>query len=319
MPTDFRATDIKDLPAIQRLLQSAFHTGADSPNLDSALLKWKYYDAGLDWEGSRSYALEKDGAMLAHGSLWPLKIGDVRAANLLDWAAVRFPPGMGVALVRKIAEISPVLISTGGSKATRAIMPRIGFRPAAHQNIYVRVLRPWKQLRTRPAEPLTRALARLARNYAWSVGSTVPLRQWSAERAASLPNPAANHLLRCPSAAVSGWTLKHPGGRSGYFVLSRVGGQCRVARIRTTDLQAGYALAVQAALEDPESCELVALSSNGDANRALEANHFHYREQRPVFVHDPQHLIPHESFPLDLDMLDDDLAYLNTPEYPYFT
>ena len=81
MPTDFRATNIKDLPAIQHLLQLAFHTGPDSPNLDSALLKWKYYDAGPEWEGARSYALEKDGAMLAHGSLWPLRIGDVRAAN----------------------------------------------------------------------------------------------------------------------------------------------------------------------------------------------------------------------------------------------
>lgn len=319
MPTDFRATDIKDLPAIQRLLQSAFHTGPDSPNLDSALLKWKYYDAGLDWEGSRSYALEKDGALLAHGSLWPLRIGNVRAANLLDWAAVRFPPGMGVALVRKLAEISPVLISTGGSKATRAIMPRIGFQPAANQNIYVRVLRPWKQHRTRPAERLMRGLPRLARNYAWSVAAPAPLRQWSAERAASLPDPAANHLLRCPSAVVSSWTLRHAEGRTGYFVLSRVAGQTRIARIRTANLQAGYALAVQAALEDPEACELVALSSTGDANQALEANHFHYRDQRPVFVHDPQHLIPRESYPLDLDMLDDDMAYLNIPEYPYFT
>lgn len=318
MPLDFRATDVKDLPAIQRLLQSAFHTGPDSPNLDSALFKWKYYDAGPDWEGSRSYALEKDGAMLAHGSLWPLKIGNVRAANLLDWAAVRFPPGMGVALVRKIAEISPVLISTGGSKATRAIMPRIGFRPAANQNIFVRVLRPWKQHRTRPAEPFARALPRLARNYAWSAPSTVPLRQWSAARADSLPDPAANHLLRCPSAVVSGWALKHPGGRAGYFVLSRVGGQCRVARIRTTDLAAGYALAVQAALEDAEACELVALSSTAAASRALEANNFRFRDQRPVSVHDPQHLIP-ASYPFDLDMLDDDMAYLNTPEYPYFT
>ncbi len=110
-----------------------------------------------------------------------------------------------------------------------------------------------------------------------------------------------------------------PWRRSGYFVLSRVNGQCRVARIRTPNLQAGYALAVQAALDDPDACELVALSSTGAANHALEANHFHYREQRPVFVHDPQHLIPATSYPLDLDTLDDDMAYLNIPEYPYFT
>ncbi len=69
MPTDFRTTDINDLPAIQRLLQSAFHTGPDSPNIESALLRWKYYDPGPEWTGSRSYVLERDGALLAHGSL----------------------------------------------------------------------------------------------------------------------------------------------------------------------------------------------------------------------------------------------------------
>lgn len=318
MPAEFHATSPDDLPRIQALLQAAFQSGPDAPNLDAALLRWKYWDAGTSWEGPRSYAIEKDGIILAHGSLWPVEIAGVCAANLLDWAAVKFPPGMGVSLVRRLAEIVPVMISTGGSKATRAIMPRIGFQHVANQTVYVRVLRPVPQYRSRPAEPLTRALPRLARNMFWSIVPPAPTRQWTALRTSEVPDPAANHLLKCPAATVTAWSLQHPRGKRGYFVLSRVGGQCRIARILCPDLAAGYAAAVQVAFQDPDAYELAALSSTLAADQALEANHFRRREQRPVFVHDPKKLISPGAYPLPLDMLDDDMAYLNVPEYPYF-
>ena len=286
--------------------------------MNAALLRWKYWEPGTTWESSRSYALENDGVMAAHGSLWPVAIAGVYAANLLDWAAVKFPPGMGVSLVRRLAEIVPVMISTGGSKATRAIMPRIGFRHVGNQSVYVRVLRPVPQHRTRPPEPIQRALPRLARNIWWSIVPPTPMRQWSATRSSELPDAAATHLLRCPGATVTAWSLEHPRGGRGYFVLSRVGGQCRIARIVCPELAAGYAVAVESALQDPEANEIVALSSTLAGDQALEANHFHRRDQRPVFVHDPQRLIPASAYPLQLDMLDDDMAYLNVPEYPYF-
>ena len=314
----FRTTCPKDLPRIQALLQAAFRSGPDAPNLDAELLRWKYWDPGTTWNGSRSYALENDGLMVAHGSIWPIAIAGVCAANLLDWAAVRFPPGMGVALVRGLAEILPVMISTGGSKATRAIMPRIGFRHVANQSVYVRVLRPFPQYRTRPPEAMKRALPRLARNIWWSVVPPAAMRQWSASRTSELSDAAAEHLLKCPGAKVTAWSLEHPRAEQGYFVLSRVGGQCRIARMVCPDLSAGYAVAVESALEDPEAYELVAVSSTLAGDQALEGNHFHRRDQRPVFVHDPQQLIPPGAYPLPLDMLDDDMAYLNVPEYPYF-
>lgn len=314
MPLEFRTTGPDDLPRIKALLQSAFQMGPETPNFDDALLRWKYWEPGTTWQGSRGYVLEKDGAMVAHGALWPLRIEGAVAANLLDWAAVKFPPGMGVSLVRRLSEIAPVLVSTGGSKATRAIMPRIGFRHIGNQSIYVRVLRPLRQYRTRPPEPALRALPRLARNISWSIAPPVPLCGLTASPAASLDDPAADHLLKCPSAAVTAWSL----GELGYFLLSRVGGQSRIARLRHPDPTAAYAVAVRTALLDPEACELVALSSSLTVDQALEVNHFRRREQRPVFVHDPGQLIPKAAYPLEFDMLDDDLAYLNIPEYPYF-
>lgn len=323
MAAHFRSTSPDDLPRIQDLLRTAFNSSSGAPNLEPDLLRWKYYEPGPRWNGSRSYAMEQDGKLLAHGSVWPVKIQGVVAANLLDWAAVKFPPGMGVSLVRRLAEISPVLISTGGSKATRSIMPRIGFHPIPTQCVYVRVLRPLKQHRTRPSERAVRAFPRLIRNAMWSIAPPVPLRQWTASRVNSLPDRAANHLLHCPAASVTAWSLEHPRGQQGYFVLSRVGGQSRIARLRIDSLRwsdwtAAYAVAVRIALDDPEACELVALSSSVMVNEALETNHFHLRDHRPVFVHDPRKLIPPDAHPLEFDMLDDDFAYMNTPEYPYF-
>lgn len=384
MPPDFRPTTPDDLPRIQELLRSAFGGSADAPYLNPAMLRWKYWATGTSWIGSRGYVLEQGGKLLAHVSVWPVKVHGCDAVNLLDWAAVRFPPGMGVALVDRVAELAPILVSTGGSKATRAIMPRIGFQPVTNQNVYVRVLRPWKQHRTRPPEGLQRALSRLVRNALWSVAPPVPLRQWSCKPVDSLAeDAAASHLLSCPAAVVRAWKLEGPArsdgrprqGRSNvlagetacpaeqhgrddrglkpvgrpqetmacpttlqecsnvklagetacptlgrYFVLSRVGGQSRIARLRidserAEDLQAAYALALRAALEDAEACELAAVSSSGEVNEALEANGFRYRSQRPVFVRERA---PSHAGPPELDMLDDDMAYLNVPEYPYF-
>jgi len=298
---------------------------ADAPALDAALLRWKYWEPGTSWNGSRSFALEQDGSLVAHGSIWPIAgiAEGVVAANLLDWAAARMPPGAGISLVRRLADIVPVMVSTGGSTATRAIMPRIGFKHAGNQNIFVRVLRPWKQHRTRPHEPLHRAFPRLLRNSSWSIALPVPLRGWGARRVESLDDPAANHVLRCPAATVSGWSLERHGKPRGYFVLSRVAGQSRIARLRiesekTADHAAAYAIAAVSAMTDPAACELVALSPSQKVNEALDANGFHYRDQRPMFVYDPRKALPPNAGPLQLDMLDDDMAYLNTPEYPYF-
>lgn len=322
MPLEFRSTTPADLPRIQALLRAAFNAPANARALDSALLRWKYWESTGAWNASRSFALEQDGELVAHGSVWPVCIPGVNAANLLDWASARMPPGAGISLVRRLAEIVPVLVSTGGSPATRAIMPRIGFRHLGNQNIYARVLRPWRQHRTRPREPLHRALPRLVRNVAWSAAPAVPLRGWRVRRAESVDDTAASHVMKCPAARASVWLLQHPGGRNGYFVLSLVDGQMRIARLRiesetAADWAAAYSLAAATALNEPEACEVAALSSSRRVNEALEANGFHFRAQRPVFLYDPQRLVANAAA-LDFDMLDDDMSYLHLPGYPYF-
>jgi len=350
VPLQFRSTTPDDLPAIRRLLQTAFGIGPDAPSIDAKLLAWKYQIA-------RGYVLEQDGALLSHGALWPgtiqTKAGPIGFANLLDWASVKSPAGMGVVLLRRLSEVSPLMVSTGGSAQTRSLMPRIGFRHVGNQAVWARVVRPFRQFRTRPKEGLVRSMTRLARNAAWSMAPPVPLRGWrtrTGETACptTLPrrNPKVSQavspvhpstmsefsrgaknlelcktlLLECPGASVSNWSFD----AGGFFVLVRVGGQCRIARLRIESEQpedwiSAYAVACLTAEADPETCEVIALSSNMPVSEALAANSFHVRDHRPTFVYDPNHIIPPDAGRLEFDMLDDDMAYMNVPEHPYLT
>ncbi len=310
VPAQFRSTTPEDLPAIRGLLQTAFGIGPGAPSIDAKLLSWKYRIA-------RGYVLEQESTLLAHGALWPgtvtTRAGPVAFANLLDWASVKSPPGMGVVLLRRLSEVSPVLVSTGGSAHTRSIMPRIGFRHAGNQSVWARVVRPFRQHRTRPKEGFLRSMTRLARNVMWSFAPHVPLVGQAASRAQFEGEP-------CPTAAVSAWSLRN----GGHFVLYRVGGQCRIARLRiesnrAEDWAAAYAVASQTAQQDPGTCEVIALSSSLMVSQALATNSFRIRDHRPTFVYDPKRIIPPDAGPLEFDMLDDDMAYMNIPEHPYLT
>src|SRR5207302_6231726 len=108
----------------------------------------------------------------AHGCAWPVRLeaqsGEHQAICLIDWASARGAPGMGIMLVRKMAELAPILLSIGGSGMTRQIMPRIGFKQCGELASYVRVLRPFRQFRVRPEARNFKSILRLIRNTAWS-------------------------------------------------------------------------------------------------------------------------------------------------------
>jgi len=131
------------------------------------------------------------------------------------------------------------------------------------------------------------------------------------------------YLLKCPAARVSYFELSNLGQKSGYFVLSRAGGQIRLADLRilsekTTDWVAAYAVAVDAASRDPKGCEVIARASTSVSRQALEANGFRARGNLPVFVLDPGKALG-EFDSIALGMLDDDSLYLNDPASPYCT
>ena len=325
-------------------MRTAFHSGPDAPSFDRALLQWKYFEPGPDWSGSRSYVLVRDHSLTAHGCAWPVKIAFkdrlYSAISLVDWAASGASLGAGIQIVRKMAPLADILISIGGSEATRQMMPRVGFRTVDEQFLYARVLRPWRQFRTRPADATPRGLARFLRNTGYWLAGRAPANRWTVRPVETIDpqiiadsagsGPASVHqsgfleyMTRCPGASITCGELVNDGRPAGYVVLSLVSGQSRIAEIRIRsreqdDWTAALSATIHAALQFPEACELVASTSEPLLRRALEANGFRLRDRYPIFVQDPQNLISGGEF-WDLTMLDDDRAFLNFPHHPYAT
>ncbi len=302
VPIAFRPSTPGDLPAIIELLKAAFEAPDGAPFLDPELLHWKYFAPHPTWREPRGYVLDRDGELIAHGCVWPSTLpGPLQALCLIDWVSSKAVPGMGIMLARKLGQLGPVMLSIGGSEMTQAIMPKIGFVKQGELLTYARVLRPWGQFLTRPGPRDRKAWLRLVRNAGWSL----------AGRAASdltpkiiAPDP---FLAGCPGAEVLAYDL---------FLLTQVGGQSRIAQVRSPGNPAAvYSAAIQVARGN----ELVALAHNDESAKALEANGFRLRGRRSVFVMDHQKQLTQNDFPLPLTMLHDDMFYLNTPEYPYFT
>jgi hypothetical protein len=254
--------------------------------------------------------------------------------RVLDWASSA--PGMGVALMNQMSKIADVVLGVGGSEDTLRVLPAMGFKHHGTARIYARVLRPWGQFRTRRFDG-ARAIARLLRNTEWSRAPAASEAGWTCSPAmpAALEGdaedyPASRHsagflefMLRCPGAEVRYFALSQNGSPQGYFMLSRVGGQCRLADLRirspkSEDWIAAYATAVRAAARNRESYELATYAAVPLVHNALEANGFRMRGEMPVLALDRKNLLagaPH----LHLSMLDDDSGYLNNPEDPYCT
>jgi hypothetical protein len=241
-----------------------------------------------------------------------------------------------------MTSLAGIVISIGGSQDTQNIMPRIGFRIVDQLTEYARVLRPWRQFRTRPSPVTPREIARLARNTGYSLARQASSHGWSLRRIPTVDprcvadlsagsGPMSSHepafldyMTRCPGARITCWALLKSGQPAGYAVLSVVNGQSRIAeiRLRSPDLEdwtAAVSAAVDEAIQLPDACELVAWTSEPRLRHALEANGFRSRDRRSIFVQDPQNLIDAANTSWDLTMLDDDCAFLNFPERPYAT
>ena len=318
VPIAFRPSTPEDLPAIVELLKSAFHAPSDAPFLNLDLLRWKYFYPHPEGRPPLSYVLTQDGIPIAHGCAWPSTLpaqaGPIPALCLIDWVSSPAIPGMGIMLVRKMRGLAPVTLSIGGSEMTQAIMPKIGFAMHGELFTYARVLRPFRQFRTRPGPRDHRAWLRLARNAGWSLAGKAPADLFPA------PVPPDPYLARCPGANVAAYELRRDAQPVGSLILTRVGGQSRIAQIRTSaSLSSAYAAAIRAAREEKEANELIALAHDPASAAALEANGFKLRGRRSVYVLDPDKLLAPADYPLPLTMLHDDMFYLNTPEYPYFT
>lgn len=335
--------------ALVDFLLTTFRLGPEAPFVAGDLIRWKYDDPRPDWQGPRSFVWKDGDAITAHACMWPvtyrLPAGDVAGSYLIDWAAARTSAGAGVALLRSLGRKVDALFAVGGSSDTRTILPKLGYRHIGDLSFYVRVLRPWRQTRTDPFPRGWKAPLRLARSIVWSRSPALaPGPRWSAKPVAAWDASAQplfdastrwpfvctrrtpelmNYFLRCPGAAWSAALVLYESTPRGWYVLSRVGGQARIADIwvdsdSAADWGAAYGLALRTAAEDPEACELVASASIPPAMEAAERAGFRFRHAEPIFVLDPKKRFA-DSAPLNVTFLESDLAYISDPAYPYLT
>jgi hypothetical protein len=340
-------------PALRETLVSfllaTFRLGPEAPFVQPALLRWKYDEPRPDWSGPRSFIWKEGDTIAAHACMCPvtysLPSGDVTGSYLIDWAAARTFAGAGVKLLRAVAGRCDTLFAVGGSADTRRILPKLGYRHICDLRFYARVLRPWRQFRTDPFPRRWKAPLRLGRNAIWSL-APLPTRvgDWSERRIDTFDSSAQllfdaradsafpcsrrtpelmNYYLRCPAAVFTAAYLLRAGVPLGWYVLSRVAGQVRIADIwvnsgSADDWSAAYILALRAASGDPEACELVASASIPPAVEAVTRAGFRFHHAEPVFVLDPRKLFAAFQS-LNVTFVESDLPYGFDPAYPYLT
>ncbi|CAN5782966.1 hypothetical protein BH18ACI4_BH18ACI4_17730 [soil metagenome] len=345
MTLAFEATTASDIDDVAAFLITGFNSPPDAVFARPEVLHWKYFEPGPEWDSSRSYVLRQENKIKAHCGVWPMNLSfqgeRIDCICFLDWLSEKDLPGAGVMLKKKLMRLADTSVVVGGSADTRAVVPLIGFQHVGDVTTFARVVRPWKQFRSRPREAMGRGAARLLRNTGWSRIAGVSIDpQWSIKRVTrfdELPNniiegdyPAPirdakylNYWLGTPAVEMAGFVILVRNEYHGYFLLSKVGGQARIADIRlrsnsVADWTAAYQLAALAAAEEPDICETVTIASTPLVREALASSGFRDRGSVPLFLADRKKRLE-SAPPIFLNMIDGDGAYLYDPTYPYVT
>lgn len=303
-----------------------------------AALNWKYWTERGDWDGPRAYLLERDGAITAFAGLWPATFGSgpdaVRGVHMIDWASAKEAPGAGLALVQKLAAMFDFILAIGGSDMTQTVLPAFGFVECARQWEGARPLRPLQQMLTHQGRDW-KLPARFARNAmwalrplsgagAWGFVEVAPERLSAATSLRGMPRPAAffQFLAKCPMTAFRFYAMTDGKQERGYFVLSLVRGQARVAGLWLLEGSSGwreaYALALRAAKQISGANEVVAVGTGAETKDAAGAAGFHVVDGPPVYLLNKKgklRLPPDFQFQLS----DDDHAFLDTGAADYRT
>jgi hypothetical protein len=320
-------------------LRTVFDVGENHRMFQPDVLRWKCFIRHPFWEGSRGYALRYKGEIAAFGCLVPCRLltgsGTVASCNVIDWAASKAVPGAGIMLYRHIQGLTGTMINIGGTADARNVLPKIGFQARTEVRHYTRVLRPWRHFRTADRKDWKSPL-RLARDYqelrrpSRDVGRSLTARRVTSfdhAPAEALPDPSITsqvvcartpqslgYFLACPAAKIEAYLLERAQTPVGYFLLSRVGRQCRIADlwVRAADRQAwaqAYATAGAAARTGPQTTEVTVAASATLQTSALEDAGYRQTHAEPVFVLDLDgRLGPHD---FTVSLLENDGFYWN--------
>jgi hypothetical protein len=332
-----RVTEPNDLRSLAAFLARVYKFEPSDFHADPRLLEWKYLYPRASWQGGRSYLLERDGNIVAHGGVCPVSFrlpsGQiVSSLTIVDWAADPLNPGVGISLYRKLMEMAPTSFVIGGAAVTRQMVPRIGFHHVGEAVTYAAWLRPWREFRTRPRTG--RSVLRLLH------GLTHPLpvcgrlsQQWefvlvrefddSLEpilRGAKRPWTFCqrtvadlNYLLQCPHLVTRGFLLRRQGRLGGYFIIGQSGWEARVLDLvvdsdDVNDWKQVCAAMTKAALLDPEVCRVRILSTVPILGQALAWSGYWCQSKEPIALHDPADALG-RAFPVSFQLFDGDSGY----------
>ncbi len=334
----------------QDLIQFLLKSFREEPTANSfrpEVMHWKYFVDHPQWTRARSLAVKEGGQIVAHGGVWPVSLvtpnSEIKAVHLIDWAASRLAVGAGVHLLRKVAGLADILLTVGGSQDTRTLLPKLGYKRCGELRRYARVVRPRLQFRTTPRKNWKTPIKLLRNSASALTGIPAAPTGWRASRVTRFmgsieddiigqttgsmtPRRTAaglDYLLSCPAARFSGFLVSRAEQLLGYFLLAHLGRQVRIVDIRMDrqdqeSWQAICALAARSAAEDPETCEIVAGSSNEVTTNAWLRTGFVHRRTDQIFCFDPRNLVKLGP-PLNLTLADGDMCFLSEPNSPYLS
>lgn len=310
MSTIFRATTEADCKRLSAFLRETFGVSDDSPLVNHDNLRWKYWAARPDWSaGSRSFVLQKDDTILAHGCIWPFTLlrQNVRitGSNVIDWAAGKKSAGAGAAIFKRLCALVNCTIALHGGETTQRVLPMIGFKPSGEMWSYVRPVRPLQQMITHPYRNW-KLPVRLVRNTMWSLWPKHNTHGWRAREIPPSELPADflergratkfepersrefyEYVLRCPVARTRLLLLARDGRDSGYFVLSVVPGQARIAELWMAESDpdgwaSAYTLAAETARAGGANEVIALCAPDSPARVGLERAGYRYYGKTPV-------------------------------------
>ena len=326
----------EDAPGIIALMRQSGLVPHDDP----AQLHWKYWRERPDSADPRSFVLTDGRNLLAHGAAVPglLRWGSRRARviHMIDWAARRDAVGAGVQLMKHVGGLTEFLFGVGGSVQTLKIMPLIGYHLCGTVIGYARPLSPLALLR-HPTRARWKLGPRIARSALWGLATHArEVGGLTARRigpddieqiAGVLPaedglfpflerSPGfLRHALACPIVPMELYLVERAGRVRGYFVLSFVPGQARLADwwVDSREPSAWSALltlAVNQVKARRGLAELVTWSSDPDISRALIHSGFRERLTLPIYFRaSAGREVPGQG--VRVQMLDNDAFYLH--------
>lgn len=347
MRSEFRPTSATDAEAITELLAGVFGPASMHSRMSREAMSWKYWRPHPFWEGSRSYVLERDGRMLAHGAVVPQwcrwKAHRFRAFHLIDWAALPGAPDAGTSLFRRALQLADAGYVVGGSAMAQRILPALGFKEVGKATRYVRPLHPFKRL-TGGGPPAWRTVAQCGRSAIWAaLAPFAPPSGWKTIR--SSPDALGLDNLRlprtdpcsvmfertpqlfaflawCPLAQVQLFSTERNSTTRGYFLLAAVQGQVRIAdcwleSTRPSEWRDLYLAAVAEARVCADAAEVVTMATDDLRRHALQQAGFHARGEHPIrfFTRNPA---LSEVPALPCEMIDSDALYIDAGKIQFW-